>query len=90
MKKSELVAKVATKMGGSKKNAELALNAVVASIQESVVEGEKVGLKGFITLGSKEVASRVGRNPKTGASLEIPAHKKPVAKFSNQFKSVIK
>ena len=54
MNKAELVAAVAAKTNFTKKDAELAINAFLASVQESLVKGEKVQLIGFGTFETRE------------------------------------
>ena len=80
MNKAELVAAVAEKTNFTKKDAETAINAVVASIEEALVKGEKVQLIGFGTFETKLQAAREGRNPATGESIQIPESK--TVKFS--------
>jgi len=79
MNKSELVAAVAAKAGMSKVAAADAVNAVVASISESLIKGEPVMLIGFGTFYVKQNAAHEGVNPATGKKIQIPAKK--VAKF---------
>ena len=76
MNKTELVANVAEKAGLSKKDAEKALSAVIESVEEALVEGDKVQLIGFGTFEVKDRAARTGRNPQTGEPVEIPAKRK--------------
>ena len=80
MNKVTLVAKIAEKSGLSKKQAELALGAFIDSVTEALKEGDKVQLVGFGTFEVKERAARTGRNPSTGATIEIPASKTPTFK----------
>ena len=80
MTKVTLVAKIAEKTGLSKKQAELALGAFIDSVTEALKEGDKVQLMGFGTFEVKERAARTGRNPSTGATIEIPASKTPTFK----------
>ena len=80
MNKVTLVAKIAEKSGLSKKQAELALGAFIDSITEALKAGDKVQLMGFGTFEVKERAARTGRNPSTGATIEIPASKTPTFK----------
>ncbi|HIS03962.1 MAG TPA: HU family DNA-binding protein [Candidatus Pullichristensenella avicola] len=80
MNKVTLVAKIAEKSGLSKKQAELALGAFIDSVTEALKEGDKVQLMGFGTFEVKERAARTGRNPLTGATIEIPASKTPTFK----------
>ena len=75
MNKTELVANVAEKAGLSKKDAEKALSAVIESVEEALVEGDKVQLIGFGTFEVKDRAARTGRNPQTGKEIKIAAGK---------------
>lgn len=77
MNKVTLIAKIADKSGLNKKQAEQALDAFVATVTEALKEGDKVQLMGFGTFEVKERAARTGRNPATGATIEIPAGKVP-------------
>ncbi|WP_314621099.1 HU family DNA-binding protein, partial [uncultured Selenomonas sp.] len=58
MNKTELVANVAEKAGLTKKDAEKALGAVIESIEEALVEGDKIQLIGFGTFEVKDRAAR--------------------------------
>ena len=66
MNKTELVASVAEKTAMTKKDAEKALNAVFASIEEALAKEEKVQVIGFGTFEVKAREARTGRNPQTG------------------------
>lgn len=90
MNKAELVAAVAEKAGFTKKDAEIAVNAVVASIEKALVAGEKVQLIGFGTFETRERKARQGRNPrKPGETISIPASKAPVFKAGKALKDAI-
>jgi DNA-binding protein HU-beta len=73
----------------TKKDAEKALNAVLAAIEEALKKGEKVQLVGFGTFEVRERAARKGRNPQTGQEIEIPASKVPVFKPGKLLKEKI-
>ena len=89
MNKTELVANVAEKAGLTKKDAEKALGAVIESIEEALVEGDKIQLIGFGTFEVKDRAARTGRNPQTGKEIEIPASKSPVFKAGKALKDSV-
>jgi len=80
MNKADLISKVAEKTNFTKKDAEKAVSAVLASIEESLSGGEKVQLVGFGTFEIRERAARKGRNPQTGQEINIAAAKVPVFK----------
>ena len=89
MNKADLVANIAAKAGLTKKDAEAALNAVVASIEEALVKGDKVALVGFGTFETKTRAARTGINPRTKAAIKIPASKVPSFKISKALKDKV-
>ena len=74
MNKTELVAALAEKTQLPKKNAELALNAVVEVITESLSKGDKVQIVGFGSFEVKDRPERIARNPqKPEEEITIPA-----------------
>ena len=90
MNKAELVACVAEKTGFTKKDAEVAVNAFVNVIEETLVGGEKVQLIGFGTFETRERKARTGRNPrKPGETIEIAASKAPVFKAGKALKDAV-
>ena len=79
MNKAELVAKVADKTGFTKKDSETAINAVLTSVQEALVKGDKVQLIGFGTFETRKRKAREGRNPrKPKETIKIAASKAPM------------
>ena len=89
MNKQELIATVAEKTELPKKDAEKAVNAIVASIEEALAQGEKVQLVGFGTFEIRERAARKGRNPQTGEEINIAAAKVPVFKAGKALRSAV-
>lgn len=86
MNKVTLIAKIAEKSGLNKKQAEMALAAFVDTVTEALKEDDKVQLMGFGTFEVKERSARTGRNPATGATIEIPASKIPAFKPGKGFR----
>ncbi len=79
MNKGELVDAIANDAGLSKADAGKALNAFVSNVTGSLKKGNSVQLIGFGTFSISNRAARSGRNPQTGATIQIKAKK--VAKF---------
>lgn len=79
MNKSELIDAIAAKAGLKKADTKNALEAFMATTSETLKDGGKVSLVGFGTFSVSERGARQGRNPKTGATMTIPAKK--VVKF---------
>ena len=90
MNKTELINAVAAKAEISKKDADKAVAAVFAAIEEALAKGDKVQLIGFGTFEVKERAARTGHNPQTGAAIEIAASKVPAFKASSTLKNAVK
>lgn len=89
MKKTELVAAVAEKSNLSKKDAEAAVNAVVAAASEALAKGESVQLVGFGTFEVRERSEKVCRNPRTGESMTVAATKVPAFKAGKALKDAV-
>lgn len=89
MNKAELVNAVAEKADISKKDAEKAVSAVFATIEQSLAKSEKVQLVGFGTFEVKNRAERTGRNPQTKETIIIPATKVPGFKAGKALKEAV-
>ena len=89
MTKTELAAKVAEKAGITKVAAAKAVDAVIASITESLAAGEKVSVVGFGTFDVRTRAARQGINPRTKKAIKIPASKLPVFKAGKGLKDSV-
>ena len=89
MNKTELIAAVAAKAGLTKKDAERVVNATVDTITESLVKGEKVNVSGFGIFEVKNREARVGRNPRTKETIQIPATRLPAFKASKALKDSV-
>lgn len=90
MNKAELIAAVAEKTGFTKKDAEQAVNATMATIEGALVGGDRVQLIGFGTFEVRQRKARTGRNPrKPGETIEIAASKAPVFKAGKALKDAV-
>ncbi len=89
MNKAELINAVAEKAELSKKDSEAAINAAIDVITAALADGDKVQLVGFGAFEVKARAARIGRNPKTKESIEIPASKVPVFKAGKALKDAV-
>ena len=88
MNKAQLIEVIQKQLGASatKKQAEEALAAVVDAIKAGVDKDGKVQIMGFGTFSTKSRAARTGRNPKTGATIKIPASTTVSFKASSSLK----
>ena len=89
MNKTELIAEVAVKAGLSKKDAEKALNATIDAIADALAAGDKVQLVGFGGFETKKREARMGRNPRTKETIQIPASCVPVFKAGKALKDKV-
>ena len=89
MNKTELILSIAEETGFSRKNVEIALNAAIARITKALTEEEKVQIVGFGAFETKTRAECMGRNPKTGEDIPIPATKVPVFKAGKALKEAV-
>ena len=89
MNKSELIDAVAESADLSKAAAGRAIDAFVESITGALKDGDQVTLIGFGTFSVKDRAARVGRNPQTGAEIQIKASKNPSFKAGKALKDAV-
>jgi DNA-binding protein HU-beta len=76
MNNADLTDKIAAANGLSKADAKKLIDGVFAAISEAAAAGEEISLNGFGKFKVKESAAREGRNPSTGATIQIAASKK--------------
>ena len=89
MTKAELVEQVARNTDLTKKHAELIVNTVFDSIVESLRDGEKIELRGFGSFRIRHRGSRIGRNPKTGATVHVPPKRIPYFKPGKDLRELL-
>ena len=89
MNKAELINAVAASADCSKKDAEAVITAALDTITAALKDGDKVQLVGFGSFEVKKGAARIGRNPKTKESIEIPASVVPVFKAGKALKDAV-
>lgn len=80
MTKAELISELASRTGSTTAAANEAVNTIIEIVKDALKDGEDVSLKGFGVFETVERAARVGRNPQTGETLQIPSCRYP--KFS--------
>jgi len=89
MNKTELIASVANAAGVTKKDAERIVNATFDTIAAQMAAGERVQVSGFGIFETKQRQARVGRNPLTKESIEIPASTLPTFKPAKALKDAV-
>ena len=89
MNKSELIEHIAQQAEVSKLAAERAVDALVGAVKSSLRKGQMVTLVGFGTFYAGKRAARTGRNPRTGAELEIAAARVPKFRAGKALKDAV-
>ena len=89
MNKGDLVEQIAQAAEISKSAAERAVDAMIVAVKSSLRKDEQVTLVGFGTFYAGKRAARVGRNPKTGAALDIKAARLPKFRAGKALKDAI-
>jgi DNA-binding protein HU-beta len=89
MNKAELVNAVAEKSGQSAAAVGSVLGAFEDVVTETVAGGGKVQIPGFLSFERAERAARTGRNPATGAEIQISASTVPKVKVGKSFKDAV-
>lgn len=89
MNKSELINAIASESGLSKADAARALDATTSAITDVMSSGNSVQLTGFGSFIVRDRAARTGRNPQTGASIQIVASKVAAFKAGKALKGAV-
>ena len=89
MNKKEFIALIAEKSKFTKKDVEIALQAVTDSLTELLAKGDSIVLPGFASISIKKRAARKGRNPATGKAIDIPASNAVSFKAGTKLKEAI-
>lgn len=89
MNKSELIDAIASEADISKASAGRALDSMLGSITGALSKGDSVSLVGFGTFSVKKRAARTGRNPQTGATIQIKAANVPGFKAGKALKEAV-
>lgn len=88
--KSDLIARVHETVGGTRADAERAVEAFIGGITETLKKGEEVSIAGLGIFEAKTRAGRTGRNPRTGETIQIKAMRVPKFRASKTLKDAIK
>ena len=90
MTKEEMIAEMSEQSGITKRQASDALQSFMDNVTKTLKKGTKVSFAGFGTFSVSKRKARLGRNPQTGATINIPATKVPVFKAGKNLKEAIR
>ena len=89
MTKADLIEEVSRTIEMSRKDSEIIVETIFESIVKALRAADKIEIRGFGSFRTRQRRSRVGRNPKTGARVEVPPKKVPYFKPSKELKDLI-
>ncbi len=89
MTKSQLIEAVAEQGGLTRKKAEYLVNTIFQCMEDALVRGDRIEIRGFGSFKTKHYGAYTGRNPKTGAPIPVAAKVLPVFKVGRQLKQRI-
>ena len=89
MTKADLIEEVSRLAELTRKDSEVIVDTIFDSVVRSLRVGDKIEIRGFGSFRTRQRQSRVGRNPKTGTRVEVPAKKIPYFKPSKELKDVV-
>jgi len=89
MTKADLIDEVSGLTELTRKDSEAIVEIIFESIVRSLRSGDKIEIRGFGSFRTRQRKSRVGRNPKTGDRVDVPAKKIPFFKPSKELKDMV-
>ena len=89
MTKADLIEEVSRAIEMSRKDSEIIVETIFENIVKALRAADKIEIRGFGSFRTRQRRSRVGRNPKTGARVEVPPKKVPYFKPSKELKDLI-
>ena len=89
MTKAELIEDVSRAVEMSRKDSEIIVETIFDSIVKSLKAGDKIEIRGFGSFRTRQRKPRIGRNPKTGTRVDVPAKKIPYFKPSKELKDLV-
>ena len=86
--KAQFVEMLAERLDGDRKRAAAALDAVIDTVYAAIARGEKVAITGFGVFERRDRRPRIGRNPATGARVDVPASRVPAFRPGTEFRAI--
>jgi integration host factor subunit beta len=89
MTKADLIEEVSRLAELTRKDSEIIVETIFDSVVRSLRSGDKIEIRGFGSFRTRQRKPRTGRNPKTGAKVDVPAKKIPYFKPSKELKDLV-
>src|SRR3982751_4699310 len=89
MTKADLIEEVSKVVEMTRKDSEVIVEAIFDSVVRSLRNGDKIEIRGFGSFRTRQRQPRVGRNPKTGSRVDVPAKRIPYFKPSKELRDLV-
>jgi integration host factor subunit beta len=89
MTKADLIEEVSRVVEFTRKESEIIVEAIFDSVVNALRADDKIEIRGFGSFRTRQRQSRIGRNPKTGARVDVPAKRVPYFKPSKELKDLV-
>jgi len=89
MNRSDLVDEIARRNRLPRRTADMAVGTVFGSISDALIEGERIEIRGFGSFAPREYQGYVGRNPKTGKSVEVSSKRLPFFRVGKELREIV-
>jgi len=89
MTKAELIEEVSRVIEMTRKDSEVIVESIFESVVKALRTGDKIEIRGFGSFRTRQRQPRIGRNPKTGTRVEVPAKRIPYFKPSKELKDLV-
>jgi integration host factor subunit beta len=89
MTKADLIEEVARVVEFTRKESEVIVESIFDAVVKSLKENDKIEIRGFGSFRTRQRQARIGRNPKTGSRVEVPAKRIPYFKPSKELKDLV-
>jgi integration host factor subunit beta len=89
MTKADLIEEISRVCEFTRKDSEVIVEAIFDSVVRALRDGDKIEIRGFGSFRTRQRKARIGRNPKTGARVDVPAKRIPYFKPSKELKDLV-
>ena len=89
MTKADLIEEVSRVVEMTRKESEVIVETIFDSIVKSLRNGDKIEIRGFGSFRTRQRQARIGRNPKSGDRVEVPAKRIPFFKPSKELRDIV-
>jgi integration host factor subunit beta len=89
MTKADLIEEVSRVVEMTRKDSEIIVESIFDAVVKSLRTGDKIEIRGFGSFRTRQRQPRIGRNPKTGSRVEVPAKRIPYFKPSKELKDLV-